>query len=549
MNISLPKEFALQLSSAALLYFSVLQSANAAQCQVPATGQSFDASWTIGSIQFDRRDIFELDKAHSVWFHRFANDYHVVSTEATIREDLLFIEGQPYQAAVIAETERLLRSRRYLRHAEIEVSRYCPDDRSLQLTVRTFDNWSLLPRLSLGHSGGETKSNLGIAEDNLWGSGNQAQIEYFNDSERDGYRLQFHSPNISASHWQTTLQYADTSDGESYRFNLVRPFYRLSSERAYNADFFSEIKDISEYARGDVFNEYRSNQKYAELSTGWNLWPAHHRVQHLTVGITKNSHRFTTNNDSTIAPPNDHDTSQLWLAWDLLDSDFQELRNFFLWNRVEDINFGWQAQLRLGRVMPSLGADDHGWHWQANLQKNYSLSKQSWLVGRLSFDQLKLQSEQERQLFQTDIQYIRHVSEQHVLLTQLKWTVGKNLYRDQRIDIGGDAGMRAFPLYYQTGDKALVTSAEYRYITHWHVYQLLDVAIAGFVDVGRAWDNPERPAGPDDGKTLSGYGVGLRLLPSHSSRGSIISIDLARPVSDNPDLQGWRWQLIAKRPF
>lgn len=534
---------------AGIIGCSALLQAQANECQIPLAGQQFDSDWQISNIQFDRRDIFELDKKHSVWFHRFANDYHVVTHEATLREDLLFQEGQPYQAAVIAETERLLRSRRYLRHAEIEVSRYCPANKQVELTVRTFDNWSLLPRISLGHSGGETKSNLGLAEDNLWGTGNQAQVEYFKDSERDGYRLQFHSPNISATHWQTTLQYADTSDGESYRFNLARPFYRLSSERAYNADLFSEIKDISEYARGDVFNEYRSKQKYAELSTGWSVWPKAGLVQHISVGLTKDRHSFSLNSDSTIGAPPDHDTSMLWLSWDLLASDYQELRNFFLWNRVEDINFGWQAQVKLGRVMPSLGADNDGWHLQASLQKNIALSDEHWLVNRFSYRQLKLQSEQEQQLFQTDIQYIRHLSQQQVLQTQLKWSVGKNLYRDQRIDIGGDAGMRAFPLYYQTGDKALVASAEYRYITNWHVYQLLDVAIAAFVDVGRAWDNPERPPGPDDGKTLSGYGVGLRLLPSHSSRGSVISIDLARPVSDNPDLQGWRWQLIAKRPF
>jgi len=78
---------------------------------------------------------------------------------------------------------------------------------------------------------------------------------------------------------------------------------------------------------------------------------------------------------------------------------------------------------------------------------------------------------------------------------------------------------------------------------------LLDVALAGFVDAGRAWDNPQRPAGPDDDQNLAGYGIGIRLLPSHSSRGSVISIDLAKPVSDNPELSGWRWRLIAKRPF
>lgn len=505
--------------------------------------------WPISRIKFERNDIFDLSSKHSVWFHRFANDYHVITTEAALREDLLFREGDQLNMPILAETERLLRSRRYLRHADIAVSAYCPANQTVEVTVRTWDNWSLLPRISLGHTGGATKANLGLAEDNLWGTGNQAQIEYFTDSERDGYKLQFHSPNISGSHWQTTMQYADTSDGESYRLNLAKPFYRLSSERAYNLDIFKEIKDISEYARGDVYNEYKSNQQLVELSSGWSFWRDSDSVQHLNAGMTLDERQFDLNNDSTQPPPENRDLSQVWLSWEFLQSDYRELTNFFLWNRVEDVNFGWQASLRLGRLLESLGADQGGWHWQASIQKNFELNDISWLVSRMSYSQLHRNQLQEQQLFQSELRYVRHLSAQQVLIAQLQWSVGKNLFRDQRMTIGGDEGMRAFPLYYQTGDKAAIASLEYRYITHWHVYQLLDVALAGFVDGGRAWDNPQRPVGPDDERNLAGYGLGIRLLPSHSSRGSVISIDLAKPVSDNPDLSGWRWRLIAKRPF
>jgi outer membrane protein assembly factor BamA len=513
------------------------------QSQLPA------AHWRIGQIRFQRNDIFDLNDKHSLWFHRFANDYHVVTTESTLREDLLFQEGDVLDAAILAETERLLRSRRYLRHAEITPVAYCPATGTVDIEVRSWDNWSLLPRISLGHAGGETKTNLGLAEDNLWGTGNAAQIEYFSDSERDGYKLQFHSPNLSSSHWQTTLHYADTSDGESYRFNLAKPFYRLSSERAYNLDIFKEIKDISEYARGDVYNEYRSNQQLMELSSGWAFGRTAQSVQHLNFGVTQDQHEFSENNDSNRAPPDNRDLSQIWLSWDFLQSDYRELTNFFLWNRVEDINFGWQAQVRLGRLQKYLGADQGGWDLQTSLQKNFEINEKSWLVSRFSYRQLHQQQLKQQQLFQSQLQYIRHLTPQQVLLAQVQWSVGKNLYRDERISIGGDEGMRAFPLYYQTGNKAALASLEYRYITHWHIYQLLDVALAGFVDAGRAWDNPDRPAGPDDNQTLSGYGVGIRLLPSHASRGSVISIDLAKPVSDNPELSGWRWRLIAKRPF
>jgi outer membrane protein assembly factor BamA len=503
---------------------------------------------TISKINFVRHDIFDLTHPNTLWFHRFANEYHVITTEPTIRDDVLFLEGENLNLAVLAETERLLRSRSYLRQAEVQVTEYCQDSQSVVVTVSTWDNWSLLPKISLGHEGGETKSNIGFAEDNLFGTGNQLQAEYFNDSERDGYQLKFVSPNIGGSHWQTALQYADNSDGESYTVRLSKPFYRISSDWAFNAEISKEIKDVSEYELGEVYNEYRSNRDYLEVSGGWKISQNDNQVQHLNVGVTLDDHQFSINEYSTIQQPMDRDLSQIWVGWDWFESDFQKMFNFFQFNKVEDINFGWQAGVRLGALNKSLGADTSGWNLQAHVAKNWQLSPVSWLTYRSEYQQLESEAFASQHLFSNHLRYIHHLTDNQVWISQFQWNVGKNLFRDQRINIGGDDGMRAFPLYYQSGNKSAIASTEYRYITSWHLYQLVDVALAAFVDAGRAWDNPERMTTIDT-KALYGYGIGIRLLPSHASRGSIISIDLSKPVTDNPELSGWRWRLIAKREF
>jgi hemolysin activation/secretion protein len=489
-----------------------------------------------------------MTSPRTLWFHRFANEYHVITTEPTIRDDVLFLEGENLNLAVLAETERLLRSRSYLRQAEVQVTEYCQDSQSVVVTVSTWDNWSLLPKISLGHEGGETKSNIGFAEDNLFGTGNQLQAEYFNDSERDGYQLKFVSPNIGGSHWQTALQYADNSDGESYTVRLSKPFYRISSDWAFNAEISKEIKDVSEYELGEVYNEYRSNRDYLEVSGGWKISQNDNQVQHLNVGVTLDDHQFSINEYSTIQQPLDRDLSQIWVGWDWFESDFQKMFNFFQFNKVEDINFGWQAGVRLGALNKSLGADTSGWNLQAHVAKNWQLSPVSWLTYRSEYQQLESEAFASQHLFSNHLRYIHHLTDNQVWISQFQWNVGKNLFRDQRINIGGDDGMRAFPLYYQSGNKSAIASTEYRYITSWHLYQLVDVALAAFVDAGRAWDNPERMTTIDT-KALYGYGIGIRLLPSHASRGSIISIDLSKPVTDNPELSGWRWRLIAKREF
>lgn len=102
-----------------------------------------------------------------------------------------------------------------------------------------------------------------------------------------------------------------------------------------------------------------------------------------------------------------------------------------------------------------------------------------------------------------------------------------------------------------------MATAEYRHYTDWNLWQIFDVGFATFADVGHSWGGDrsamlsaelQDKAGIDD-KILLGVGVGIRLLSSHSSRGTMIHLDLARPISDNSDLRSWQWRATAKRRF
>src|SRR5690606_10106735 len=126
---------------------------------------------------------------------------------------------------------------------------------------------------------------------------------------------------------------------------------------------------------------------------------------------------------------------------------------------------------------------------------------------------------------------------------------GRQLFQDNALYLGGDTGLRAFPLYYQRGDSRVVATAEYRYFTDWSILQLLDVGFASFVDAGRSWGaEQDFDSNIDDG-VLFGVGGGIRLLSSHSSRGTMIHIDLTHPFSDNPELDAWQWRFTAKKRF
>ena len=80
---------------------------------VPATSRA-----VIRAIRLERRDIFDPNERH--WLARLANALHIETRAPTIRRELLFRVGEPYDSAREAESERNLRSLGVFRRVEID---------------------------------------------------------------------------------------------------------------------------------------------------------------------------------------------------------------------------------------------------------------------------------------------------------------------------------------------------------------------------------------------------------------------------------------------
>lgn len=502
---------------------------------------------TIARIDFVRNDVFDLEQPNTYWFHRFANRSHIITTEATLQEDILFKIGEPLDAESLAETERLLRTRRYLRKVEVRVTHQCPDQQVI-VTVSTWDNWSLLPKVSLSREGGESRSTFGLAEDNLFGTGNQVNLDYEHDSERTSYLLNFRSPNMFGSHWGLNTRYADKSDGESYLIAIEKPFYRLHAPWSFALTLDHDSQNINEYLLGDEVNEFQKQQNYFEIQAGLKLQSEKDWVQRVFMGATHNAVQFKQTPDTFFGTPLKRDLSQLWLAWQYLQANYRQMFNIYQFNRVEDINLGWQADVKLAYLTPVLGADEHGWQVKTSAYKATELTTDDYLLTSASVSQLE-QADLSQTLLKSHLMWVHKLDPQHSLVGQLTYQYGNDLFRDERLSLGGDTGLRAFPLYYQTGERLALATMEYRYYSSLSIAQIFDVGYATFADVGRTWgDNPDLPGSSGD-QTLYGIGAGIRLLSSHSSRGTMIHIDLTKAYGGDDDLSGVEWRILAKQSF
>ena len=85
------------------------------------------------------------------------------------------------------------------------------------------------------------------------------------------------------------------------------------------------------------------------------------------------------------------------------------------------------------------------------------------------------------------VRYYVEQSKNWLFFTTLLGTKGWNLDLDNQILLGGDNGLRGYPLRYQSGTARALFTLEQRYFTDWYPFRLLRVGGAVFFDAGRTW--------------------------------------------------------------
>ena len=126
-------------------------------------------------------------------------------------------------------------------------------------------------------------------------------------------------------------------------------------------------------------------------------------------------------------------------------------------------------------------------------------------------------------------------------------TVTENLDDDTQLLLGGDTGLRGYPLRYQAGTASALLTLGERYYTNWYPFRLFHVAAAAFFDMGRTWGTDVTGATSDG--LLKDVGIGLRLGSSRSAFGNVIHIDLAFPLDGGDDIEDVQFIVETKARF
>lgn len=515
---------------------------------VPPASVDLTAS-SIGSITINNGSIFDLeDPAEDKALYRFANRAHITTRSEVIESQLLFESGDKFSPQAIAESERLLRANRYLQDASIRPVILA--DGVVDIEVTTTDVWTLIPKLDISRSGGKNKSAFGIKEMNLLGTGIAVELQHKSDVDRDSTSLRLINKNIGRSRYAIWTRLASNSDGHNVFLQLGKPFYSLDSRTAIGLTFRDDDQVESFYDRGEQLSDFRHKTGQLDLQKGWSKGLHNGWTKRLTAGLAYDDHKFSAVTDTgypSLLIPENRSLLYPYVGIEWLQDRYEKTSNHEQINITEDRFLGTRISGRLGLASADAGSDRDAWIMEAAAQTGFGGSKTSSIILAANFNSRVEAGDFRNLTLDLSAKYYRRQSERRLLYINLAATYGQALDLDQHLLLGGDTGLRGYPLRYQAGDKQALITIEQRFFTGWYPFRLFHVGGAVFFDAGRAWG--ETPLQSSKNDWLKDVGFGLRLGQTRSGMGRMTHIDVAFPLDGDQNIADVQFLISTRKSF
>jgi hypothetical protein len=502
----------------------------------------------IGAIVLEKEDVFDLSNPkENNALYRLANKLHIMTKDSVIEKQLLFKPGDLYSKRLADETARILRSNRYFYDASITPK--IRQDGAVDLHISTRDVWTLKPGFSYSRSGGENKSSVSLEEQNLIGGGQKVAFSRSSDVDRDSTSFEFRDRHMGHNWMSVHLNVADNSDGKSHFISVARPFYALDTRWAAGGRVLDEDREDSLYQLGEEAAEYRHEQRFVSAFGGWSDGLRDGWVRRYTAGIVYDDNQFSDVIDGTLPAviPADRKLVYPFLGIELLENRFETARNRDQIERTEDFLTGTRFSATLGWSDESFGADRDALLYSVSADRSFgTLSKSVLLLSAEASGRIE-HGDWANARININARHYRQQSEKRTLFAAVSATYSDDPDLDSPVELGGDTGLRGYPLRYQSGHSKVLLTLEQRYFTDWYPFRLFRVGGAVFTDVGRTWG--DNPLGGESLGWLGDVGIGLRFAGTRTGSRSMVHFDIAFPLNGDESIDDVQLLLESKRSF
>ena len=516
---------------------------------LPSDAELQKSQARIGEIRFDERDLFDAEAAdEDTSVSRVANRLHITTRQSTVEDQLLFKSGDLYQPGLLEESARILRDTRYLRDAQIRPVAF--HDGVVDIEVTTQDVWTFNPGISFGRKGGENSAGFELEELNFLGTGTQLGIGFKSDVDRDSKFIQYRDRQLGSSWWSLSTEYSDNSDGRLGELSLEHPFYALGSRWAGGVSLLDDQRTDSRYDLGEIVDQYATHEKFSTIYWGRSDGLVDGWARRLSVGLTYEDHAFDVVPGAPAAPallPADRTLVYPWIGAEWVQDSFRTARNRDQIEKTEDYSLGWHARAQVGYASSSFGSDRNAVMLAGNVSKGLEMSEHQSLFFGVDASGRIEEGAVAGGLLTADARYYFRQSPRRVLFLNLSATAGTNVDADQQILLGGDNGLRGYPLRYQSGEGRWLFTAEQRLFSNWYPFQMFNVGGAVFYDMGATWG--QDPLGTPSQGLLRDVGFGLRFGNSRSALGNVLHFDIAYPLDGDASARHVQFLIETKKSF
>ncbi len=172
------------------------------------------------------------------------NKLHVKSQEITIRNLLLIHRNQLFDSLLVKESERLVRSQKYVRDVSFIVKAVSKNSDSVDIIIRESDKWSIIPVVT----GTSSRLTIKLTDNNFLGLGHEFGNSYtwFYNTGDNAYNTNYFIPGFRNTYINSTIHYG-TDEFRNFTkiLSIDRPFFSPFAKWAGGVQFMEQLRKDS----------------------------------------------------------------------------------------------------------------------------------------------------------------------------------------------------------------------------------------------------------------------------------------------------------------
>jgi hypothetical protein len=515
---------------------------------LPGFAELEAAGARIGTVRIRALDIFDTsDPAESNVIFRAANALHIRTRPWLIEGSLLFRTGDPVSVKRIEETERVLRATRSL--FDVQIRPTAVNEGVVDVEVVTRDTWTFDPGFSASRAGGSNTTSYALREYNLLGTGLGISFGRYSNVDRSGNDFAIGGDRLFGSTVSASFQQTTNSDGSRLATRLARPFHELDARWAagITASFDDRIDPL--YRSGEVVSRYRRTEDRVEAFGGLSEGLVDGWVRRWSAGVSML--RDTWRPEPGFVPPPvlpaDETLVAPFLRMEMIEDRIVTSRNLNQMGRPEFLPMGLQTVLQIGYASQAFGSTRDALRYAASVSRGFEPGPNQTMLASAKLEGRYADGAIERQRLGGQLQYFLPQGRRWLFYAGLSGDMLTHPGPLDMLTLGGDNGLRGYPLRYQTGTQRALLTLEERFYSDLYVFRLFRVGGAGFIDVGRAWGGPN--AGPESERWLADAGFGLRIFSVRAAFSNVLHVDLAFPLYGDSNVKTVQFLVRTRASF